>query len=163
MSEIVRMTADHWPRVAQIYELGIATGNATFEAEPPSWERFGSSRLMQHSAVAVDSGTVIGWVAVGPVSSRPAYAGVVEHSVYVHPDAAGRGIGTSLVTWLIGSTEAAGIWTIQSSIFPENVASLRLHDRLGFRSVGQRERIALMGYGPHAGTWRDTILIERRS
>ena len=163
MTEIVPMTAAHWPEVAQIYQLGIETGSATFESEPPSWERFSSSRLMEHAAVAVDDGSVIGWVAVSPVSQRPAYAGVVEHSVYVHPDAAGRGVGSALVEWLIASTEAAGIWTIQSSVFPENVASLHLHDRLGFRRVGQRERIALMTYGPHAGTWRDTILIERRS
>lgn len=163
MSEIVPMTPAHWPEVEAVYAAGIATGSATFEAEPPDWERFSSSRLMQHSAVAIDGGTVAGWVAVSPVSSRPVYAGVVEHSVYVHPAAAGRGIGTALVQWLIASTEAAGIWMIQSSVFPENAASLRLHERLGFRTVGTRERIALMSYGPLAGSWRDTILIERRS
>ena len=105
----------------------------------------------------------MGWVAISPVSSRAVYAGVVEHSVYVHPDAAGHGIGRRLVEHLIRSTEAAGIWTIQSSIFPENEASLRLHDALGFRRVGRRERIALMSYGPFSGQWRDTVLVERRS
>lgn len=157
------MTADHWPQVADIYALGISTGNATFESDPPDWERFSASRLMEHAAVSLDGDRVTGWVAASPTSSRPVYAGVVEHSVYVHPDAAGAGLGTALVEHLIRSTEAAGIWTIQSSIFLENTVSLHLHERLGFRTVGRRERIALMGYGPHAGEWRDTILVERRS
>jgi L-amino acid N-acyltransferase YncA len=164
VTAIVPMTAAHWPAVEAIYARGIGEGNATFEARPPDWERFSSSRLMDHSAVALDDiDTVVGWVAITPVSSRPVYAGVVEHSVYVHPDAAGRGIGRALVERLIESTERAGIWTIQSSIFPENEASMRLHAAAGFREVGRRERIALMSYGPYAGTWRDTILVERRS
>jgi L-amino acid N-acyltransferase YncA len=163
MTDIVSMTAAHWPAVEAIYALGIAEGNATFESGPPDWARFSSTRIMEHSAVALDGDSVVGWVAITPVSSRPVYAGVVEHSVYVHPDSAGRGIGRALVQRLIETTEGAGIWTIQSSIFPENAASLRLHDALGFRRVGHRERVALMTYGPHAGRWRDTILVERRS
>ena len=105
---------------------------------------------------------ILGWAAASPVSSRLVYAGVVEHSVYVDPDARGQGVGRTLVEALIARAEAAGVWTIQSSIFPENTASLALHDALGFRRVGRRERIALMSYGPMQGTWRDTILIEHR-
>ena len=163
MTEVVPMTAAHWTAVEAIHAQGIAEGNATFEPGPPDWARFSATRLMDHSAVAVDGDTVVGWVAITPVSARPVYAGVVEHSVYVARDAAGRGIGRALVERLIETTESAGIWTIQSAIFPENTASLRLHDRLGFRRVGRRERIALMTYGPYAGRWRDTILVERRS
>lgn len=163
MTPIVPMTAAHWPAVEAIYALGIGEGNATFESGPPDWDRFSSTRMMEHSAVALDDDAVVGWVAITPVSARPVYAGVVEHSVYVHREAAGRGIGRALVERLIETTESASIWTIQSSIFPENEASLRLHDALGFRRVGHRERVALMTYGPYAGRWRDTILVERRS
>jgi L-amino acid N-acyltransferase YncA len=152
-----------WPEVSTIYAAGIATGNATFAPEPPGWEQFAASHLLDHSAVAVEHGRVIGWISVAPVSARAVYAGVVEHSVYVHPDAAGRGVGAELLGWLIASTEAVGIWTIQSAIFPENAASLRLHERLGFRVVGRRERIGRMSFGPFADQWRDTVLIERRS
>jgi phosphinothricin acetyltransferase len=101
---------------------------------------------------------VLGWVAATAVSDRCAYAGVVEHSVYVHPDARGRGVGSALLRALLASTEAAGIWTVQSGIFPENTASLALHARLGFRVIGTRERI-----GRHHGRWRDVVLVERRS
>ena len=101
---------------------------------------------------------MLGWTAVAPVSDRCAYAGVVEHSVYVHPDARGRGVGLALLTALLASTEAAGIWTMQSGIFPENAASLALHTRAGFRIIGTRERI-----GRHRGKWRDVVLVERRS
>jgi phosphinothricin acetyltransferase len=163
MTEVVPMTSAHWTAVEAIYAQGIAEGNATFESGPPDWDRFSGTRLMDHSAVALDGDAIVGWVAITPVSARPVYAGVVEHSVYVARDAAGRGIGRALVERLIETTEGAGIWTIQSSIFPENTASLRLHDRLGFREVGRRERIALMTHGPFAGQWRDTILVERRS
>lgn len=106
---------------------------------------------------------MLGWTAVPPVSSRPAYAGVVEHSVYVAAAARGRGIGTRLLQALAASTEQHGIWTIQSSVFPENHASLRLHQSNGFTVVGRRERIARMSHGPEAGQWRDTLLLERRS
>lgn len=104
----------------------------------------------------------VGWVAASDVSTRDVYRGVVEHSVYVDPTAAGKGVGLQLVESSIAAAEAAGIWTIQSSIFPENAASLTLHDHAGFRHIGTRERIALMNNGPWAGQWRDTILVERR-
>jgi L-amino acid N-acyltransferase YncA len=154
------LVADDWPCVEAIYVAGIATGNATFETEPPSWDHFDHSRLAEHRAVAVDLATdrVLGWVAVSPVSNRRVYAGVVEHSVYVDPAASGRGVGRALLEALIASTEAAGIWTIQSGVFPENSASLALHQRCGFRVVGTRRRL-----GQHLGRWRDVVLLERRS
>ncbi|MFF9565623.1 GNAT family N-acetyltransferase [Leifsonia sp. NPDC014704] len=152
-----------WPAVETIYREGIATGNATFEAQPPSWENFDASKLAVARLVAVDnSPTVLGWAAVSPTSARPVYRGVVEHSVYVAGAAQGKGVGRALLASLIDACDAADIWTIQSSIFPENAASLALHDRAGFRRIGTRERIALMPYGPWAGKWRDTVLIERR-
>ncbi|WP_128376250.1 GNAT family N-acetyltransferase [Streptomyces cavernae] len=157
---VVPLTATHAEQVLEIYRLGIDEGNATFETEPPTWEAFDRSKLPGHRFVAVD-GTddrVLGWVAATRVSDRCAYAGVVEHSVYVHPDARGRGVARVLLDALIESTEADGIWTIQSGIFPENTASLALHERAGFRAIGIRERI-----GRHHGRWRDVVLVERRS
>jgi phosphinothricin acetyltransferase len=144
--------------VLRIYQAGLDGGEASFETTAPTWEAFDSGRLAEHRYVAADGERVVGWVAVSPVSSRPVYAGVVEHSVYVAPDAQGCGIGRVLLDTMIGSTEAAGIWTIQSSVFPENEASLALHRRAGFRVVGTRERIAR-----HHGRWRDTVFLERRS
>jgi phosphinothricin acetyltransferase len=153
------MAPEHADQVLAIYQAGIDTGDATFETQAPTWEAFDAAKLPSHRFVALDDdGTVLGWVAVGAVSDRCVYAGVVEHSVYVAPDAQGRGVGTALLEALVASTEAAGIWTIQSGVFPENEASLALHQRLGFRNVGRRERI-----GKRDGRWRDVILIERRS
>ncbi|MER5203689.1 N-acetyltransferase family protein [Streptomyces sp. NPDC002825] len=156
---VVPLTAEHADAVVAIYQAGVDEGNATFETTAPTWERFDAVRLPEHRFVALDgTGRVLGWVAVTQVSDRCAYAGVVEHSVYVHPDARGRGVATALLDALVASTEAAGIWTIQSGIFPENAASLAVHARAGFRVIGTRERI-----GRHHGVWRDTVLVERRS
>jgi L-amino acid N-acyltransferase YncA len=156
---IVAMTDEHADQVLDIYRLGIATGQATFETEPPAWDRFTATRLPDHRFVALDPiGRVVGWVAGSPVSDRCVYAGVVEHSVYVHPDAHGRGVGRTLLDAFVASTERAGIWTIQSGVFPENAASLALHTACGFRIVGTRQRLAR-----HHGHWRDVLLIERRS
>ena len=153
------MSPDDWTRVADIHAAGIATGQATFETSVPSWEAFDQGKLDAHRTVAVDvGGQVVGWCAVSPVSARPAYAGVVESSVYVDPSAAGRGLGTALLARLVASTESADIWTVQAGIFPENTASMRLHERAGFRVVGLRERI-----GRLEGVWRDVVLLERRS
>ena len=147
-------------QVLAVYQAGLDAGDASFETEAPSWTDFDAAKLPghRHVATADDTGEVLGWAAAGPLSSRGAYAGVVEHSVYVAPGARGRGVGGTLLQALIGSTEAAGIWTIQSGIFPENTASAALHTACGFRTVGTRLRI-----GRHHGTWRDVVLIERRS
>ena len=153
---------DDWAAVEAIYRDGIATGHATFEAEPPSWDAFNTGKLTVGRLVAVHGGEVLGWAALSPVSMRPVYRGVVEHSVYVAAAARGQAVGTILLSELIDAADDAGIWTVQASIFPRNTASLALHDRAGFRRIGTRERIAQMSYGPLAGAWRDTILIERR-
>jgi L-amino acid N-acyltransferase YncA len=148
--------------VLAIYQAGLDTGHASFETAAPSWAAFDAAKLLEHRHVAVDDdGVLLGWVAVSPVSARPVYAGVVEHSVYVDPTVHGRGVGRALLDALIASTEAAGIWTIQSGIFPENSASLALHQRAGFRIVGVRERIGR--HTAHGGRWRDVVFIERRS
>ena len=154
------MRAGDASAVLTIYQAGLDTGQASFEAAAPAWEAFDAGKLPLHRHVAADAATgrVLGWVAASAVSSRRVYAGVIEHSVYVDPARHGGGIGAALLTALIGSAEAAGVWTIQSGVFPENAASLRLHERAGFRVVGTRERI-----GCHHGRWRDTVLIERRS
>ena len=158
------MAASDWGEVDRIYREGIATGNATFETQPPSWEAFDARKLVTGRLVATDdTGTVLGWVAASAVSSRETYRGVVEHSVYVAAAAMGTGIGRLLLGAFIEAAEADDIWTIQSSIFPENAASLALHERAGFRVVGRRERIAFMTYGPWADQWRDTVLLEHRS
>ncbi|MFK4118309.1 GNAT family N-acetyltransferase [Streptomyces longwoodensis] len=156
---IAPLSAEHAQQVLAIYRLGIDEGNATFETAAPTWAEFDAAKLPHQRHVALDgTGRVLGWVAAVPVSDRCAYAGVVEHSVYVHPEARGRRVGSALLRALIASTEAAGIWTIQSGIFPENTSSLALHERAGFRVIGTRERI-----GRHHGVWRDVTLVERRS
>jgi phosphinothricin acetyltransferase len=152
------MRADDWPAVERIYAAGIATGDATFELEPPSWDAFDAARLADQRFVAERDGAVLGWTAASAVSERCVYAGVVEHSVYVDPAFGGQGVGTALLCALIASTEAAGIWTIQTGIFPENTASLALHERCGFRVLGRRDRL-----GRHVGRWRDVLFLERRS
>jgi L-amino acid N-acyltransferase YncA len=173
------MTAADWPAVAEIYRQGIEDGEATFESDVPSWSSFDAGRLAAPRLVAVRAdepsdaasagapgtraGSVVGWAACSPVSSRSVYRGVVEHSVYIHRDARDRGVGRALLEAFVAAAEDAGLWTIQSSVFPENAASLRLHASAGFRVVGRRERIARSTVGPHAGLWRDTVLIERRS
>jgi len=152
------MLGEHAAAVLAIYQAGIDEGNATFETHAPTWDEFSTAKLPGHRFVARAGAGVLGWVAISAVSGRCVYAGVVEHSVYVHPGARGQGVGRQLLGALISSTEAAGIWTIESGIFPENTASAALHRAAGFRTVGIRERI-----GQHHGRWRDVILIERRS
>ena len=145
--------------VLAIYAEGIAGGNATFETEAPAWRAWDESRLPAPRLVARDAARrVLGWAALSPVSRRAVYAGVADVGVYVAADSRGRGVGRALLAALIEASEAAGIWTLQAGIFPENAASLRLHEAQGFRRVGRRERI-----GRHLGRWRDTLLLERRS
>jgi len=151
------MAEADWPRVAEIWAEGIATGTATFETEPPSWAFFDATRRPEARFVVERDRTVVGWAALSPVSSRPCYAGVAENSVYVAAAARGLGVGTELMRALVDAAAAAGIWTIQCSVFPENAASKALHERVGFRVVGRRERIAKLD-----GVWRDTLLLELR-
>ena len=147
-----------WPEVAGIYEAGVATRNATFETAVPSWEEWDARHLARPRLVGVEADTVVGWAALSPVSARPCYAGVAEDSVYVAPGSQGKGVGRALLEELVARSEAEGIWTLQTSIFPENRASLAVHLHYGFRVVGIRERIAQLD-----GVWRDTVLLERRA
>lgn len=164
VSTLRAMQPADWPAVEAIYAQGIADGEATFEIATPTWEAFDAGKLPFGRIVALDqNGAVAGWVAASAVSIRPAYRGVVEHSVYIARTARGHGIGRLLLDAFITAAEEERVWTIQSSIFPENTASARLHASCGFRVVGRRERIARTEVGPRAGQWRDTLLIERRS
>ena len=156
--EIVHMTREHWPNVQAIYRAGIASGNATFETEVPEWEQWDAKHLRFARLVILVDGEVKGWAALSPVSTRRVYRGVAENSVYVAPDAQRSGLGRLLLDRLINESEINGVWTLQNSIFPENLASLNLHRSFGFREVGRRERIAQLN-----GVWRDTIFMERRS
>jgi L-amino acid N-acyltransferase YncA len=152
------MRAEDWPAVRAIYLEGIATENATFEQTAPEWEKWDAGHLRAARIVARSGKEVVGWAALSAVSSRCVYAGVAEVSVYVAASARGRGVGQKLMARLIADSEAEGIWTLQAGIFPENVASIALHQRAGFRVVGKRERLGQMN-----GRWRDVVLMERRS
>jgi phosphinothricin acetyltransferase len=164
MTGIRPMTVADWPEVEAIYAAGIAGGEATFETATPDWQEFDAGKITDVRLVATGgSGQVAGWAAASRVSARDAYRGVIEHSVYVDPVAQGQGIGRLLLEAFVSAAEDAGYWTIQSSIFPENTASLRLHEGAGFRVVGTRHRIARSRRGPRTGQWRDTVLVERRS
>nr|WP_276901160.1 GNAT family N-acetyltransferase [Pedobacter kyonggii] len=156
--EIRNLLASDWEAVKLIYEKGIGTGNATFQTSAPSWEEWDSSHLAGCRILADEVGKVVGWAALTPVSSRCVYAGVAEVSVYVDPAFSGIGIGLTLLDRLVNLSEAEGIWTLQAGIFPENIASLRIHEKAGFRILGTREKI-----GKQDGIWRDTVLLERRS
>jgi L-amino acid N-acyltransferase YncA len=151
------LVAADWPDVARIYAQGLATGVATFETEVPSWDAWDAAHLLAPRLVADRGGAVVGWVAVSPTSRRPAYRGVVEHSVYVDEGVRRGGVGRALLDALVAVAPQHGIWTIQTSIVDANEASLRLHEAAGFRVVGRRERIARLG-----GAWRDTLLLELR-
>ncbi|HKN95504.1 MAG TPA: GNAT family N-acetyltransferase [Pseudonocardiaceae bacterium] len=156
---ITTMTEHHGPGVLSVYQSGLDTGDAGFETTAPDWSTWDATHTPAHRFVALDhDGEVAGWIAATPVSGRCGYAGVLEHSVYVRPDHRGRGIGTALLDTYVAATEAAGIWTLQTGVFPENHASLALHERAGFRIVGHRERI-----GRHHGRWCDVVLLERRT
>lgn len=154
------MTAEDWPAVARIYQAGIDAGNATFEAGVPSWERWRSARLAEPCLVARDGrGEAIGWAALTAASTRAVYAGVAEVSIYVDPAHGRRGVGRALLLALIDASERAGLWTLRAGIFPENTASIVVHERCGFRLIGTHERIGRMP----DGRWRDVVLYERRS
>jgi L-amino acid N-acyltransferase YncA len=145
----------HWPQVKSIYEQGIKSGNATFQTTAPTWEEWDRGHVKTCRIIAIDN-DIVGWAALRPISARAVYAGVAEVSIYVKNE--GQGIGSLLLKTLITESEQHGFWTLQAGIFPENTASIRLHEKHGFRLVGRRERIGQMN-----GVWRDTILMERRS
>jgi phosphinothricin acetyltransferase len=152
------MMDDDWEQVRSIYLEGLREGNSTFETEAPSWEAWNEAHLASPRLVMRAADQVLGWAALSPVSKRRVYSGVAEVTIYVTQLARGKGIGRKLLEALIEASERAGIWTLQASIFPENVASVELHLKCGFREVGRRERIARLN-----GVWRDTVLFERRA
>lgn len=156
--EIIPLLPDHWPAVKAIYEDGLATGNASFQTSAPNWEEWDAAHLQHSRLVAIINNQVAGWAALTPVSGRCVYAGVAEVSVYVAAVSRGLGIGEDLLLALIEESESNGLWTLQAGIFPENTASIRLHEKCGFRLLGTREKIGKMG-----DRWRDTVLLERRS
>jgi L-amino acid N-acyltransferase YncA len=158
------MTEVHWPEVRAIYQSGIDTGHATFATAPPAtWAAWQQDHLNDLSLVALRDTTVVGWASLAAVSGRCVYAGVAEVSVYIAPDARGRGVGRQLLGALIERSETNNLWTLQAGIFPENHASVALHRAVGFEPVGLRCRLGKMEYGPLAGRWRDVLLLERRS
>ena len=158
MVEIRDMSPADWEQVRRIYLEGLATGQATFETEAPSWESWDAGHLPFARLVASANDVVRGWAALSPVSTRAVYAGVAEVSVYVGQNWRGEGVGRTLLEKLIELSEENGRWTLQASIFPENEVSLAMHKSCGFREVGRRERV-----GRLKGVWRDTVLLERRS
>jgi len=155
---VAPLTRDHWAEVARIFREGMTTGDATFETEVPSWDSWDADHLPGHRLVALEGAAVLGWAALSPCSSRFVYRGVAEVSIYIAEGARGRGVGRALLHELIAGAEAAGIWTIEAGIFPENEVSVALHRGAGFRVVGVRERLGEMD-----GRWRDVLLLERRS
>lgn len=158
MVEVTKMLPQHAGAVLQIYSEGLATGKATFNTEVPSWEAWDKGHHSHSRLVAVENGKVQGWAALSPVSARSCYRGVAELSIYIGAGHQGKGIGNLLMQHLIADSEDNGIWTIHSSTFPENKASINLQKKYGFREIGYRERIAELN-----GAWRNTVLLERRS
>ena len=157
--KIRSLTSEDHLMISKIYELGIQSGNATFETKAPAWAEWDQSHLATCRFIAIDEmGNGLGWAALTPVSGRCVYSGVAEVSVYVHPDSQGRGIGKMLLNELIEASEKQNIWTLQAGIFPENTASLKIHEQCGFRQIGYHEKIGKM-----KNVWRDTVLLERRS
>jgi L-amino acid N-acyltransferase YncA len=154
---VSKMLPEHWPAVERIYLEGIATGNATFETESPGWESWDAKHHRHSRLVAFEGEDLLGWAALSPVSTRSVYAGVAEVSIYIAGPARGKGVGRELLRALIEHSEQNGIWTLQAGIFPENRASIALHQAQGFREIGRREKI-----GQLKGVWRDVVLLERR-
>lgn len=156
--EIIEMLPSHWESVKQIYAEGIASGNATFQTAIPTWIEWDEAHVKNSRLIAVEDTEVLGWAALTPVSGRCVYAGVGEVSVYVSEKTRGRGVGKKLLNALINESEKNNFWTLQAGIFPENFASIKIHEVCGFRIIGSREKIGQMN-----GQWRDTLLLEKRS
>ena len=160
---IEKMIRSDWDKVQSIFLEGISTGHATFEANSNGWDKWDSGHLCECRLVAKSRESVLGWAALSRVSDRPVYSGVAEVSVYVAKSYQRQGVGSTLLKALIKHSEGNGIWTLQAGIFPENISSLDLHRQHGFKEVGRREKLGKMTFGILAGTWRDVILMERRS
>lgn len=158
MIELRQMIPDDWEYVARIYLEGIQTGNATFQLDKPTYEEWDFAHLKQCRIVAIANNQIVGWAALTPVSGRCVYAGVAEVSIYVSDNHRGHKVGATLLSKLILESEIEKLWTLQAGIFPENIPSIKLHERLGFRKVGYREKIGKMN-----GLWRDALFFERRS
>ena len=156
--EIVKLLPEHWDGVRQIYKQGIMTGNATFETAAPSWEEWDKKHLDICRFVAIEDGKVAGWIALIPTSTRKVYLGIMEVSIYIHEDHRGKGVGKKLFDVLIPESEKNGIWSLLSVLFPENMASIKLHEKVGFKVIGIREKMGKMG-----DVWRDNVMMERRS
>ena len=156
--EILPINKDHYPDIAEIYRQGINTGMATFETSVPSWESWNENKLQHSRLIAFENKEALGWVALSKVSSRCVYEGVAEVSIYVSENHRGKGVGKILMEHLIKESEANGIWTLQSGMFPENEATIALHKLFGFRIIGYREKIGKLGV-----IWKDSVLMERRS
>ena len=156
--EIIPLTEKHYPQVARIYQQGLATGVATFETEVPSWEQWNEKFLQVCRYVMVEADEVVAWCALSATSKRVVYRGVAEDTIYVAAAHQGKGVGNQLLTYLVGQSEAAGFWTLQAGIFPQNKASIALHKQCGFRILGIREKVAQRN-----GVWQDNVIMERRS
>ncbi len=152
------MQPNHWPDVKRIYEEGLATGNSSFETSAPEWDEWDKSHIQSSRLIAIDKGQIIGWAVLTPVSSRRVYSGVAEVSIYIAGKARDKGVGKELLQHLIDHSESNRFWTLTAGIFPENKASIRIHEETGFRIIGTHEKIGQMN-----GKWRDTVLLERRS
>ncbi len=161
--QVRALSASDATAVLAIYGEGLDTGQASFQSETPDWPAWDRGHRADCRLVATDGEEILGFAALSPTSARTVYAGVCEVSLYVARAARGRGVGRLLLAALIEASETAGVWTLQAGIFPENRASIALHETLGFRQVGRRERLGLMSHGPLAGRWRDVLLLERRS
>jgi L-amino acid N-acyltransferase YncA len=157
------MKPEDWEQVRSIYLEGIGTGNSTFESDAPDWEKWDIAHLAEHRLVVREGNRILAWAALSPVSTRCVYSGIAELSLYVAGEHRHKGMGSILLEAIITSTEKAGLWTLQGGIFPENAPSLHLVRKHGFKEIGRREKIGKMTYGALAGTWRDVILVERRS
>lgn len=156
--KIIPLETVHWQAVKSIYQEGILTGTATLETIAPDWEKWNPEHLSHSRFVITEDEIVVGWAALTPVSGRCVYAGVAEVSVYIKASERGRGIGTLLLHELIRSSETQNIWTLQAGIMSENQASIRLHEKCGFRLLGYREKIGKLN-----NEWKDVYLLERRS
>lgn len=163
--DIRPMTTLDGPAVLAIYQEGMDTGNATFQATAPKWANFDAGHFSVPRLIAVTPGNdeVLGWAAASPISARPVYRGVAEESIYLAGRARGQGAGRALLSAFVDASEHVGLWTLQAGIFPENAASLALHKACGFEIIGTRRQIGQMGHGPFEGQWRDVIWLERRS